>query len=67
MDLDLKGKSIVVTGGGWNIGCAIVKGSAAEGANITIADLDIAQAEATAAEANSDGASVMPGGQDGCH
>ncbi len=57
MDLDLKGKSIVVTGGGWNIGRAIVKGFAAEGANITIADLDIAQAEATAAEANSDGAS----------
>jgi len=44
MDLELKGKSVVVTGGGSNIGRAIVLGFAEEGANITIADLDDVQA-----------------------
>ena len=37
MDFNLKGKSVVVTGGGSNIGRAIVLGFAAEGANITSA------------------------------
>jgi len=49
MDLDLKGKSVVITGGGSNIGRAIVLGFAAEGANITIGDIDDKQAS-TAAE-----------------
>lgn len=44
MDLELKGKSVVVTGGGSNIGRAIVLGFAEEGANITIGDIDEAQA-----------------------
>ncbi len=44
MDLDLKGKSVVVTGGGSNIGRAIVMAFAQEGANITIADIDAEQA-----------------------
>jgi 2-hydroxycyclohexanecarboxyl-CoA dehydrogenase len=42
MDLDLKDKSVIVTGGASNIGRAIVLGFAAEGAKITIADLDTA-------------------------
>lgn len=44
MDLGLKGKSVVVTGGGSNIGRSIVLAFAAEGANITIGDIDTAQA-----------------------
>ncbi len=47
MDLDLKGKSVVVTGGGSNIGRGIVLAFAAEGANITIGDIDIEQAKKT--------------------
>ena len=56
MDLDLKGRSVVVTGGGSNIGRAIVLGFAAEGANITIGDVDEGQARATAELAKSAGA-----------
>jgi len=44
MDLELKGKSVVITGGGSNIGRAIVLGFAEEGSNITIGDIDEAQA-----------------------
>jgi len=44
MDLELKGKSVVVTGGGSNIGRAIVLGFAEEGSNITIGDIDETQA-----------------------
>ena len=44
MDLELKGKSVVVTGGGSNIGPAFVLGFAEEGANITIGDIDEVQA-----------------------
>lgn len=40
MDLELSGKSVIVTGGASNIGRAITLGFAAEGACITIADLD---------------------------
>jgi NAD(P)-dependent dehydrogenase (short-subunit alcohol dehydrogenase family) len=45
MDLELKGKSVIVTGGGSNIGRGIVLGFAAEGANITIGDIDESQAQ----------------------
>ena len=48
MNLDLKGKSVIVTGGGSNIGRAIVLGFAAEGANVTIGDINAEQAQATA-------------------
>ena len=48
MDLELKDKSVIVTGGGSNIGRAIVLAFAAEGAHLTIGDIDIAQAEKTA-------------------
>lgn len=44
MELNLKGKSVVVTGGGSNIGRAIVLAYAEEGANITIGDIDSDQA-----------------------
>jgi NAD(P)-dependent dehydrogenase (short-subunit alcohol dehydrogenase family) len=44
MDFDLKGKSVIVTGGGSNIGRAIVLAFAEEGANITIGDIDTEQA-----------------------
>ena len=56
MDLDLKGKSVVITGGGSNIGRAIVLGFAAEGADITIGDIDEKQAGDTAEFAKRAGA-----------
>ena len=59
MDLNLKGKSIVVTGGGSNIGRAIVLGFAAEGAHITIGDLDERQAEKVAGLARQNGAASV--------
>jgi len=56
MDLDLKGKSVIVTGGASNIGRAIVLQFAREGANITIADLDTESGERVAATAKELGA-----------
>lgn len=56
MDLDLKGKSVIVTGGGSNIGRAIVLAFAAEGAHITIGDVDVGQAQKTAEFATKMGA-----------
>jgi len=49
MELGLTGKSVVVTGGGSNIGRAIVHAFAAEGCNITIAELAPSQGEQVAA------------------
>lgn len=49
--LGLSGTSVVVTGGASNIGRAIVLAAAAEGARVTIWDIDIDQAERTATEA----------------
>ena len=59
MDLELKGKSVIVTGGGSNIGRAIVLAFAAEGAHITIGDVDTAQAEKTAGFATKLGAASV--------
>lgn len=56
MDLDLKGKSVIVTGGASNIGRAITLGFAKEGAKITIADIETAHAEKVAGEARKLGA-----------
>ncbi|MGQ0501858.1 MAG: SDR family NAD(P)-dependent oxidoreductase [Panacagrimonas sp.] len=56
MDLGLKGKSVVITGGGSNIGRGIVLAFAAEGANITIGDIDEGQANKTAELARAQGA-----------
>ncbi len=59
MQLNLKGKSVVVTGGGSNIGRAIVLAYAAEGANITIGDIDDAQARKVAELAKQRGAASV--------
>lgn len=56
MDLHLDGKSVIVTGAASNIGRAITLGFAREGAKITLADIDLKQAEAVAAQARTLGA-----------
>lgn len=50
MDLGLRDKGVVVTGGASNIGRALSLGFATEGARVLIADVDEAQARAVAAE-----------------
>ena len=49
MDLGLKDKGVVITGGASNIGRALTLGFAQEGARVLIADVDEKQAEAVAA------------------
>jgi 2-hydroxycyclohexanecarboxyl-CoA dehydrogenase len=56
MELDLKGKSVIVTGGGSNIGRAIGLAFAREGAHLTIAEIDEGQGEKVAREAQQAGA-----------
>jgi 2-hydroxycyclohexanecarboxyl-CoA dehydrogenase len=51
MDLNLSGKTAIVTGGASNIGRAIVLAFAREGANVAIADIDMTQSGKTAADA----------------
>jgi NAD(P)-dependent dehydrogenase (short-subunit alcohol dehydrogenase family) len=51
MELGLKGKSVIVTGGASNIGRGIVLAFAKEGCKIMIADLDEKQAQKVAAKA----------------
>lgn len=58
MELGLAGKSVVVTGGGSNIGRAISLAFAAEKVRLTVADLDLASAERVAAIALAQGAAV---------
>jgi 2-hydroxycyclohexanecarboxyl-CoA dehydrogenase len=50
MDLHLKGKIAIVTGGGRGIGAAIAIGLAQEGVDVAIADIDEATAQNTADE-----------------
>ncbi len=59
MELGLKGKNVIVTGGGSNIGRAIVHAFAAEGCNIAIADIDQAQGEKVVGEVTGTGARVI--------
>jgi len=56
VNLNLAGKSVIVTGGGSNIGRAISLAFAAENANVFIGDVDATQAEKVAAEAAALGA-----------
>jgi 2-hydroxycyclohexanecarboxyl-CoA dehydrogenase len=56
MQLELGGKSVIVTGGASNIGRAITLAFAREGARITLGDIDVAQAEVVANEARAAGA-----------
>ena len=51
MDLNLAGKTVIVTGGGSNIGRAIVLAFAGEKSNVVIADIDESQAKKVAKEA----------------
>jgi 2-hydroxycyclohexanecarboxyl-CoA dehydrogenase len=59
MDLNLKGKSVVITGGASNIGRGIVLAFASEGAHITVGDLDDGQAETVAELARKKGAASV--------
>lgn len=52
MDLGLAGKTVIVTGGGSNIGRGIVLAFAGEGSNIVNADLDEKQGRKTVDDAN---------------
>jgi 2-hydroxycyclohexanecarboxyl-CoA dehydrogenase len=56
MDLNLAGKSVVVTGGGSNIGRAIALAFAREGAHLTLAEIDPGQGNKVVAEARNGGA-----------
>jgi len=56
MDLGHQGKSVVVTGGASNIGRAITLGFVAEGANVTMCDLDVEQGERVVETARASGA-----------
>lgn len=58
MDLGLKGKTVIVTGGGSNIGRGIVLGFASEGCNIAVAEIDETQGRKVMAEANEAGANA---------
>lgn len=56
MELNLAGKSVVVTGGGSNIGRAITLAFARERSHVTIAEIDEGQGKKVAAEASGAGA-----------
>jgi 2-hydroxycyclohexanecarboxyl-CoA dehydrogenase len=56
MQLNLREKSVIVTGAASNIGRGIALAFAEEGASIAIADIDLVRAQAVAAEALSRGA-----------
>jgi 2-hydroxycyclohexanecarboxyl-CoA dehydrogenase len=56
MDLQLQDRSVVVTGAGSNIGRAVALTFAAEGARLTLADIDADQTERVAARALESGA-----------
>jgi NAD(P)-dependent dehydrogenase (short-subunit alcohol dehydrogenase family) len=59
MDLGLAGKTVIVTGGGSNIGRGIVLAFAKEGSNIVNAELDERQGQKVVNEANSLGGQAI--------
>ncbi len=59
MELNLKGKTVIVTGGGSNIGRAITLAFAREGCRVAIAEIDEAQAGKVAAEAEALGVPAL--------
>lgn len=59
MDLGLAGKTVIVTGGGSNIGRGIVLGFAREGANIVNAEIDEEQGQRVVEEASSLGSKAI--------
>src|SRR4030042_3787871 len=59
MDLGLKGKTAIVTGGASNIGRGISLTLGAEGAYVVIADIDEKQAEKTAGDIKAAGGKAM--------
>jgi 2-hydroxycyclohexanecarboxyl-CoA dehydrogenase len=56
VDLNLAGKSVIVTGGGSNIGRAISLAFARERAHVTLAEIDASQGRKVAADARQHGA-----------
>ncbi|MCK4698058.1 MAG: SDR family NAD(P)-dependent oxidoreductase, partial [Dehalococcoidia bacterium] len=59
MDLGLKGKNVIITGGASNIGRGITLCFAKEGTNIVVADLDEKQAGKVADEAKAVGSKAI--------
>jgi 2-hydroxycyclohexanecarboxyl-CoA dehydrogenase len=59
MDLNLAGKTVVVTGAGSNIGRAIALAFARERSNVVVAEIDEAQGGKTASEATALGATAI--------
>lgn len=60
MELNLAGKTAIVTGGASNIGKEVVLSFAREGANVVLADIDMSQAERVVAEAAGLPGKVVP-------
>lgn len=59
MGTKMTGRTVIITGGASGIGKGISSGLASEGANVVIADLNLAAAAATAAEITNAGGSAL--------